>query len=263
MKQALYAAYRDRYAVLTEVHAYDPADRRIDVLLYHRKERRAIEIKVSRSDLDVDLKHPEKQAPWRELTHKHYYAVPEPLARDALARVPLSSGVIVVSRAGEGAWGVQVKRNVRRVNEAPADLPAKTIQALAYRLAPLEANAKGLSWAADTGAAGEGHEAADRIKRIARDLEIERGKVKRHADEVEMWRQRFAAVGPLWCKHCGAKIAPDLRARTPRRGVHLPSWRHVDAASDGFCDAIRSKVRLDQVDPDLDVREGKVAITPR
>lgn len=263
MKQALYAAYRDRYAVLTEVHAYDPADRRIDVLLYHRKERRAIEIKVSRSDLDLDLKHPEKQAPWRELTHKHYYAVPEPLARDALARVPLSSGVIVVGRAGEGAWGVQVKRNVRRVNESPADLPSKTIQALAYRLAPLEANAKGLSWAADTGAAGEEHEVADRIKRIARDLEIERGKVKRHADEVEMWRQRLAAVGPLWCKHCGTKIAPDLRARAPRRGVHLPSWRHIDAASDAFCDSIRSKVRLDQVDPDLDVRDGKVAITPR
>ena len=90
VKRALFFAYHERYAVLTEVCAYDEAQRRIDVLLFSRKERRAIEIKVSRADLLSDVSHPEKQQPWREITHRHYYAVPAPLLEFAISAVPMT-----------------------------------------------------------------------------------------------------------------------------------------------------------------------------
>jgi len=245
MKRALLFAYHDRFAVLTEVCAYDPASRRIDVLLFHVKERRAIEIKVSRADLMSDVEHPEKQAPWRELVHKHYYAVPETMESVALGAVPPASGLILVTREGAGRWGVRVRRHPSVVNREPMGLPAKTVQALLYRLAPLEAEKKGLSWvdaASDTLAAGESADLAGRLVRVTQDKEIVERQLAKRLDEIEGWKRRLAAAGAITCAHCGAKIVPNGRAVGKRpRGDVTAEWRHKDSASEELCFTLRRR----------------------
>ncbi|BDZ52515.1 hypothetical protein GCM10025867_47560 (plasmid) [Frondihabitans sucicola] len=210
MKRAIYFAYQQRYAVVTEVCAYDANERRIDVLLFNPRERRAVEIKVSRADLLQDVNHPEKQEPWRQLTHKHYYAVPDTLLALAQSAVPMNSGIIVVTREGENAWGVRVARPVSGGNPTPRDLPAKAIAALYYRLAPLEANVKGLSWVGSEGAADAA--SAEKLARLQRDLEIAQGKIADKDDQIDGWKRRLAAAGPLPCAHCGAPVVPNGKA---------------------------------------------------
>lgn len=241
-KRALYFAYHERYAVLTEVCAYDAEQRRIDVLLYSRKERRAIEIKVSRADLLSDVSHPEKQQPWREITHRHYYAVPEPLLEYALGTVPLSSGIIVITRQQGGMFGVQVKRPSRALNREPRDLPEQTMAAMFFRLSTLEANSKGLSWGAasvDGVGSSSDPELQERIKRLERDLEIERRKFSTKAGEAAEWKRRFAHHEPLSCAWCSAPIVPVTRAPAARKGSVAAEWRHKDETANGVCSRIR------------------------
>jgi len=248
MKRALFFAYHERFAVLTEVCAYDPADRRIDVLLFHVKETRAIEIKVSRADLMSDVEHPEKQAPWRALVNKHYYAVPDTMEALARQAVPPASGIIVVTREGAGRWGVKVRRTPTYVNTSPDALPSKTVQAMFYRLAPLEAEKKGLSWVdanSDGLAGGQGMDLPGRIARLEQDNSILLRRLEKRGDEIEGWKRRLAAAGPIECAFCGSRIVPNGRVLSARRGgVDAPEWRHKDAASEDVCLALRRRVAV-------------------
>lgn len=241
MKRAIYLAYQERYAVVTEVCAYDPAERRIDALLFNPRERRAVEIKVSRADLLQDVNHPEKQEPWRQLTHKHYYAVPDTLLELAQSAVPMTSGIIVVTRQGESAWGVRVARPVSGGNPSPRPLPEKAIAALYYRLAPLEATTKGLSWVGAQGAAAD-PDAVAKIERLQRDLDIANRKLAAKDDQIDGWKRRLSAAGPIPCAHCGSAVVPNGKASgLKRRGPDSDEWRHKDAVADEVCQGIRRR----------------------
>ena len=248
MKRALFFNYQERYAVVTEVCAYDPAERRIDVLLFNPRERRAVEIKVSRADLLQDVKHPEKQQPWRELVHKHYYAVPDPLLALAQQAVPLTSGIIVVTRQGDRAWGVRIARPASVSNPSPRQIPEKAIAALYYRLAKLEASAKGLSWVGGDQPTEGDSEMAAKLARTQRDLEIAHRKIADKDDQIEGWKRRLAAAGAIPCSHCGSSLLPNGKAGATKRGRVQDEWRHKDVTAEDVCirirrQALRARVR--------------------
>src|SRR5215471_18295625 len=103
MRTAIYRHFSPRCAVLFEIStdqrletvmagetAVDLHRRhRIDVLVIQRARRAdagpldllALEIKVSRGDFLADVRDPAKQERWRQVAHRHAYAVPDGLVR--------------------------------------------------------------------------------------------------------------------------------------------------------------------------------------
>ena len=157
MKQALYLHFTAQgYAVLEEFCTSDAGvrlakgtrNRRIDVLCIRPARRLgigpwellAIEVKVSRGDFRSDIRNPAKQAPWRELAHRHAYAAPDGLI--VPDEVPDGHGLLTVSDGVEGWDKVRWAREVRLEEKAPK-LPARFLTTLAFRAATAEANARG------------------------------------------------------------------------------------------------------------------------
>lgn len=213
----------------------DWTDRRIDMLLMRpaRKpgigpiETLAIEAKVTRADYANDLRHPEKQAPWRRAAHRHAYAVPAGLIRRD--EIPDGSGLIVVkhSLSGHGAaeWAL---RAPYRPNHAPT-LPPRVHVALAHRLAALESRTRGWVGSADDddaqalrAALVAAQKAADRAERAA----------ERESAKADAWRTAHAlAVGTGHpCRWCGEPLKP----LNPDKGW-FKRWRHVNGAHDDPC----------------------------
>lgn len=99
--------------------------RRIDVLMFHRQQRTAIEIKVSRDDAARESWR--KVWPFMAIVHRFVYAVPAGL----IDRPPVSGcGLLWVHPDGL----VEVKGKAK-VNHSPEPLPQHVVQALAYRAA--------------------------------------------------------------------------------------------------------------------------------
>ncbi len=197
-------------------------------------DRLALEIKVSRADFFQDVRDPGKQAPWRELAHRHAYVVPEGLVQ--LAEVPNSSGLIVVR--DDGGWrSCEWARKAPRVQVA-RPLPVAIVLDAFHRWGRAEARAKGYV-GADVDA--DGSEAMRlELARLRHQVELLGGKVDRAQDAVAAWKRRYAALDPPPCSTCGQPLRPA------RRGVDEVGylrWEHPAAAEEA-CQAERHRRAL-------------------
>jgi hypothetical protein len=258
MREALYWHFAGRCAVLFEV-ATDARQeqldlpsaargvtrwsrRRIDVLAVSRARRAgigpvdllAIEIKVSRSDFLTELRNPAKQARWREVAHRHAFAVPDGLVRPE--EIPAGSGLLAVTPPPPHGYryGVRWSLRTRHDGNTPP-IPAWLVLAFAYRSSAAEAKLLGIS--PDSSHAGESIEDL-RAALIAERAHAGRlaAKLSRTADEAAAWRAAFAAAGgTVPCRHCGQAVRP-----VRLRGGAFSAWRHAYREHDAPCDEIRS-----------------------
>lgn len=264
MKRALYQHFSSRWAVLTEVaarperepiplgatrsEALAVLDRRrvrlIDMLLVRpiRRargqeappadggiERFAIEIKVSRSDFFSDIKNPNKQAPWRELAHRHAYAVPDGLIR--VDEVPTESGLIVVSHTGRPGSSVRFARNaVKPRGHRPGTLPIANQMDAWWRASRAEATAKGLAQLQLSDDSPDDLRAT--IDRLTRELKRTQRERDHAAERMDLWRKRAAAVCPLPCSTCGKPLHYTRR--------FVDQWEHRDADESAACLTLRT-----------------------
>uniref|UniRef100_UPI003F494991 hypothetical protein n=1 Tax=Nonomuraea sp. CA-251285 TaxID=3240002 RepID=UPI003F494991 len=226
---------------LTQVTVNDPAHRRtepldparsktfrrIDMLMFRtpRKEglgqveMLAIEIKTARPDLLADVRDPGKQAAWREVAHRHAYAIPAGLADPR--EIPAASGVITL----DSNLGLKWARRAPYSTTAP-DLPAQLVIALAARASQAEARLKGLS--SDASDDMEGMRAElEQLRREARKLADQN---ERLSDKLSAWRTACAAVAGVPCWGCGQLVKPS---RYAQQGVIR--WRHVQPADEARC----------------------------
>lgn len=270
MQRALWRHFIPRYAVLFEistdlrdetitVNGHDhpwKRRRRIDVLLAQPARKQgigpvdllAIEIKVSRADFLADVRQPEKQASWREIAHRHAYAVPSGLVQPS--EVPSGSGLLTVRGERGGQRHVQWARRAPYSHSPP--IPAWLTMTLAWRLSAAEAKTRGLSRsdgemsAEDLrGALAEARQRADRLQ----------GQLDRAKTAAREWRAAFAAAGHLPCGHCHQLVRP----RVGHDG-YLGNWRHVSPSHDAACAVIRAGVsrwaRVTPAEDPLDAEDG-------
>lgn len=223
--RALYRHYSGRYAVATEIT--DPeSGRRIDVLLVNASEQVAIEVKVTRGDFLADIRRPEKQAPWRDLTDRHTYAVPEGLVRGP--EVPGDSGLLYVTETG----AVKAAKPMRRRGEH-REIPPRLQLTAWWRAARAEAVLKGIDYDARE---LDGRDLRGEVRRLQHDLAVEHGKAERLADERDRWRRAYAAHGDPACGTCGRPLRP---ARPERWATSSSDWQHRQPADDKACEALR------------------------
>ncbi len=216
-----------------------PATRRIDVLAVRTPKRPtaggvdlgslqtlAIEVKVSRADFAHDVAHPEKQAPWRALTHQHAYAVPEGLV--APHEVPDGSGLLYLApharRAGTVTWA-------RRAPYSPGELPATFLRYFAARAATAESRIKGRARRA---ASDDPAELRLQMDRVEAQLALAAGKLEREKQAAARWRAIAVSGGyPMPCATCGHPVKP-----TSVRSDYAP-WRHVYPEHEVACEPMR------------------------
>ena len=277
MQRALYRHFAPKHAVLFEISTdlrNEPVivnghehpwkrRRRIDALLARPARKKgigpidllAVEIKVTRSDFLADIREPEKQAPWREVAHRHAYAVPAGLVQPG--EVPAGSGLLTVgARCGRHVSAGWAKR--APYSQTP-EIPSWLTMTLAWRLSAAEAKTRGLAWSMHDG----DHEMTAEDLRGALEAsrkEAERlsGRATRAENEAATWKAAFAAAGHLPCAYCRKPIRPD-RVRWGR----FTAWRHVSPADELACLPIRE--RADRYAPpvepadDLPDAEGRTA----
>jgi hypothetical protein len=273
MREALWRHYAGRCAVLFEVSTNLKVEevpvlgeppirlhrrRRIDVLTVNNARKTgigpldllAIEIKVSRGDFFADIREPEKQARWREVAHRHAYAVPAGLVQPE--EVPAGSGLMVISRSPfPGAYRYEVHWRTRaRYAETPS-IPAWLTLAFAYRMSAAEAKLRGLA-----GVTGDVADVSMDDLRAALASTRERNKLlstqlDRALSEAREWRTAFAAGGHLPCMHCCQPVKP----KSVRRG-RFTGWRHVSREHEAPCAEIRNRVdRWAEIEPADDLGE--------
>jgi hypothetical protein len=266
MRTAIYRHFAPRVAVLFEISSDLREEtlkvggqeipwhrrRRIDALVVQRARKKgvgpidllAVEIKVSRADFLADLREPQKQAPWREVAHRHAYAAPVGLI--GREEVPAGSGLLTVEKRRQwwdATWAV------RAPYTDALEVPPWLTLAFAHRLSAAEGKIRGLS--SDTrdsdGQTTEDLRAALTAARKRADLLD--GQLERARSEAREWRLAFAAKGHLPCAHCRHPVRPV----SVRRG-QFTDWRHVDRQHDAACDAIRLGVsRWARIEPADDV----------
>lgn len=242
MQRALYRHMVAQWAVLFEISTGGlqvdilrggARRRRIDMLCVRNARKAgigpldllAVEIKVSRSDFFTDVREPAKQAPWREVAHRHAFAVPRGLIRRE--EVPAGSGLLTV---GEDRRFNDVKWEVRAPYSISPEIPSWLTLALAYRLSAAEAKTRGLSTTTDgdpESLRGELVHARQQIDRLSRAHD-------RALAEAREWRTAYAATGGLPCRWCEQQVKPV----SVRRG-QFTDWRHVDRGHDAKCEEIR------------------------
>lgn len=256
---ALYHHFVPRWAMLTEVSArpvqvppppgqvgrwYTPGKvRRIDVLLVRAAnvigdiERLAIEIKVSRSDFLADVRNPSKQAPWRELAHRHAYAVPDGLVTPD--EVPTDSGLITVHPREGGRATVKFARNAPKCKHEPGPLPLANIMDAFWRAGRAEALMKGFANHTANGAYVEGEDLGElraNVAHLQRELGLAQDRHQRMREQRDDWRRRYAAHEPPPCVTCGGPLYPARGSRARYDGVH---WEHRDEFYIAICDGLR------------------------
>lgn len=251
MRRLLYRHYAARCAVLFEI-ASDPRQeepgtprqraRIIDALTVQRARKpgigpldlMAIEIKVSRPDFLTDIRNPAKQAGWREIAHRHAYAVPDGLVKPE--EIPAGSGLLVAkTRPG----GYQLLEWGRRApyTETP-ELRSWLTLSLAWRMAEAEAKVRGL-----TGMTGDSATAEDlrgELQHVRGLLDKANAEAHRARDVAGKWRDAYAMQADLPCAHCGNPV----RYRGPRG---MSGWRHTVPADEMACLQVRH--RYSQVYP--------------
>jgi hypothetical protein len=192
-----------------------------------------LEIKVSRGDFLNDIKHPEKQAPWRDLAHRHAYCVPEGLVR--LEEVPTSSGLLVVhTRHGypQCEWARKAPRSA-----TARPLPTANVLDAFYRWSRAEAAAKGLT--GDNRHIGGEEALRLEVERLTHETELLSGQLDRAKDELTGLRRRCAAYEPLTCSTCGRPLRPSRRRRALADGYLI--WEH-SAVDEEACQPLRAAV---------------------
>lgn len=212
------------------------ADRRIDMLLARKPRKHdvgqvetlAVEVKVTRADFLNDVRHPEKQAPWREAATRHAYAVPAGLVRPE--EVPEGSGLLAVKHAGP--WGTVewVKRTPYLPGHAP-QVPARVLIALMHRSSTLEAHTRG--WQTGPEAAGSPQELRAALKAAHKAAEKAEKRARRAEQKADAWRTAHALAVPDGhpCRWCGRPLTP----LNPKDGW-FKKWRHNDPADDKPCE---------------------------
>lgn len=199
-------------------------------------DRLALEIKVSRGDFLQDIRCPEKQAPWRELAHRHAYVVPAGMVQ--VSEVPADSGLLVVHDRG-GTFGHYCEW-VRRAPRAQAARPLPTAIVLDafYRWARAEASAKGYS-----GPARDDDPEAMRqeLKRLRHQVELLEASVERAKTATAAWRRRYAVLDPPPCATCGQPLRPMRRGINDADGYLR--WEHP-AAVEAACKTERHRRAL-------------------
>jgi hypothetical protein len=244
--RALYGHFGARWAVLTEVSAPPVAPdvrwRRIDALLLRAArsagtsgiERLAVEVKVSRADFLADVRAPEKQAPWRALSHRHAYAVPADLVDPA--EVPEDSGLLIVE-ARPASWNPHLmhvewaKRAKRPAGHVPDDLPLPVLMGMFSRTSHAEARLKGYA-----GTRPEERDADDlraEVRRLQHELGLASGRHRHEIEARKQWQQAFGAVGAPPCSTCGRPLRPKLGRFSGFR------WHHAVSAEADACSALR------------------------
>ncbi len=109
---------------------YNPAGhaslkRRIDALMIDKQVRTAIEIKVDRADAKRETWA--KIRPWKRVTHRFLYAVPEGLI-DTSPVIDASIGLVWVRSDGTIEW-----RRKCKINHVPEPLPGLVVENMARR----------------------------------------------------------------------------------------------------------------------------------
>lgn len=212
-------------------------------------ERTALEIKVTRQDFLNDVRNPDKQAPWRELSNRHAYVVPAGLV--GVSEVPRESGLLVVTDQGDGRCSVEW---ARRAPKSAAARPLTIGQQLDafYRWSRAEAAAMGFT------GPGRGQDVETvRLEndRLRKALELAENLAERRSEKIGQLQTRIAAFEPLACSTCGR----PLRPARPRKARTDTAWEHV-AADEVECLALRTAVAQaehDQAVAEAEVRYGK------
>lgn len=217
-------------------------DRRIDLLLLRtpRKEglgnleRLAVEVKISRADFLSDVKNPAKQAPWREIAHRHAYAVPEGLVQPS--EVPAGSGLIYVSELST-SWGGENHTTtvVRWASNAPytatnPEIPGWMPAYLARRASWSEGKTKGWLAGVDEDDVEKMRRELDQLRRDNSSLTNKLTTAVMHRDEWRRLAGMTTAAASIPCKWCGQTIVSHNI--TMRWGV---GWKHADKAHDEAC----------------------------
>lgn len=215
-------------------------------------ERIAIEIKVSRGDFLNDVRNPAKQQPWRELAHRHAYAVPAGMV--GAAEVPAGSGLLVVGERGDGRF-----KTVEWARRAPKSATARPLSLgqqldAFYRWSRAEAAAKGFSGLGQ--ARGDDLEAL-RLEndRLRAELERSHNLAERRSDQIGELKKRISAFEPLECVTCGLPLRPG---RPRRANFHL-GWEHTKT-DEAACLERRTtlaQAEHDQAVADTEKRYGK------
>lgn len=227
------------YAVLDEVSTSDAAAgqhlfRRIDLLAVRGAKKLgigphellAVEVKVTRGDFLNDVRHPEKQAPWRDLAHRHAYAVPAGLVDPS--EVPDGSGLLTVDDTTPGwdkvAWAKRVRFTDKRTL-----LPSRMVTAWLYDLARYQSLERGLNPMVADESVGE---LQAKVKRLEKDLENSQRARHRAEETAGAWRLYAKGLTGAPCTVCGQ----ELRAgRRDRHGIGGFRWKHPVKAHEDAC----------------------------
>lgn len=246
--QALFTHFANQsWAVVYEIT--EPSGRRIDVLLA-RKARRmgigsvellAVEVKVSRADFLSDVRRPEKQAPWREIAHRHAYAAPDGLIDKD--EVPEGCGLIAL---GRNKYQPRISE-VRWAKRAPytptaTSMPSWLFTTLAYRASWAEARLKGWSGVHTYGTQQDSVEdLRGKLDAARKEIDKLSNRVSKVTSERDQWRGAFATAGGLPCQFCGQLLKPG---RIGRSG-YFDKWVHVKKDHDEVCEIAREAKGLD------------------
>lgn len=197
-------------------------------------ERLAIEVKVTRADFLSDVRTPEKQAPWRELAHRHAYAVPAGLVR--LDEVPAGSGLIEVTFREPGSRpSVSFARRAPRSAHDPGPLPFANIMDAFWRTSRLEAEAKGYGY--EPHADDDPDTLRAEVKRLRHDLGLSIERESRLRERCQEWQKRWSRLEPPACSTCG-KPLHIARGREARISNH--EWEHRDEGDASMCLVLRT-----------------------
>lgn len=104
---------------------HGPLKRRIDALMIDKQVRTAIEIKVDRADAKRETWA--KIRPWKRVTHRFLYAVPEGLI-DTPPVIDSSIGLVWVRSDGTIEW-----RRKCKINHVPEPLTGLVVENIARR----------------------------------------------------------------------------------------------------------------------------------
>ena len=242
MRIALYRHFAGQAAVLFEIStnpreeaAADPRRlgvpllrrRAIDVLTVRTARKRgigpldllAVEIKVDRGDYLTDIRDPAKQAGWREIAHRHAYAVPDGLVQPG--EIPEGSGLLVAKPATWDGGDRTVTWARRAPYTTAPDLPAWLTLRLAWRLSTAEAKIRGVAWETRDLAGDTPDDLRARLLEARAETERLTGRLNRARDETDTWRTAFAAAGYLPCAHCAQPVRPERISRG-----NFSGWRH-------------------------------------
>lgn len=183
-----------------------------------------VEIKRTRQDFLADVRNPDKQEPWRQVAHLHYYAAPAGVIPPAA--VPSGSGLLEVTRRQHplGAeYDDLVAVTPAPVMPRPSTPPAWLVTHLAEQVSWLTGRWEG--WAPDS--TPQEVDAA-RLRTLERDLHTARAALDKARSDVKAWRALAVTQGlHLPCQTCGQAVVPERVTAGA-----FTRWRHAQPAPD-------------------------------